>query len=210
MDKLEIHTSCHILIKYCKMEKTYSLILMLCLSLVCQAQEDWEKVSDSMAMVSRAKADAVLQHFDTVQAPKLLYSLDNRDFYLIIKDTLCYKEYYVAIDSLGSIDKIRPVKAETKTRKQRKQQEQYRKLLSEAEPIFDLNKYHTDFVTKMPEAKMVAGRASYFVVKGIDSKRYGEYRLAAVTSPSPINASLWVYLIRRLSDEVYKDNKVRH
>lgn len=76
---------------------------MLCFSLVCQAQEDWERKSDSTAMVSRAKADAVLQHFDTIQVPKLLYSLDNKDFYLIIKDTLCYKEYYVTLDSLGSI-----------------------------------------------------------------------------------------------------------
>ena len=180
---------------------------MLCFSLVCKAQEDRGNIADSMAMVSRTKADKVLQHFDTIIAPKLLYSLDNKDFYVIIKSNPCYQEYYVALDSLGRIDKMRPVKAETKTRKQRKQQEQYQQLLSEAEPIFDLTKYHTDFITKMPDIKYTSGRYSYFVLKDIDGKRYGEYRLSAVTSPLPINASLWAYLIRRLSDEAYKDNK---
>lgn len=182
---------------------------MLCFSLVCKAQEDWERKSDSMAMVSRTKADKVLQHFDTIAAAKLLYSLDN-NFYVIIEDTPCYKEYYVALDSLGGIDTIRLVKAETNTRKQRKQEKQYRELLAKAESIFDLSQYHTDFITKMPDVKYTSGRYSYFVVKDIDGKRYGEYRLSAVTSPSPINASLWVYLISRLSDETYKDNKVQN
>ena len=59
----------------------------------------------------------------------------------------------------------------------------------------------------MPDTKYTSGRYSYFVLKDIDGKRYGEYRLSAVTSPLPINASLWAYLIRRLSDEAYKDNK---
>jgi len=116
-------------------------------------------------MISRAKADMVLQHFDTVQAPKLLYSMEDRYFYLIIKDSPCHKEYYVALDSLGDIRKINLVKAETKTRKQLKQQEQYRKLLSEAEPVFDLSRYHTNFITRMPDAKYIRGVPSYFVVK---------------------------------------------
>ncbi|WP_219035431.1 hypothetical protein [Empedobacter falsenii] len=191
------------------MKTAYSIILMLCFSLVCKAQEGRENMTDSMAMVSRAKADKVLQHFDTIQAPKILYSLEDKYYYLIIKDTPCYQEYYVTLDSLGRIDKIRLIKVEIKTRKQRKQQEQYRELLSEAEPIFDLGKYHTDFITEMPDAKMVSGKPSYFVFKNIDGKRYGEYSLSSVTAPLPINISLWAYLIRRLSDEAYKNNKTR-
>jgi hypothetical protein len=187
------------------MKIAYSIILMLCFSLVCKAQEDWEKISDSMAMVSRTKADAVLKHFDTTQASKILYSLEDKYFYLIIKDTPCYKEYFVALDSLGEIDIIRSVKIETKTKKLWKQQEQYRKLLSEAEPIFDLSRYHTDFITRIPDAKMVAGKSSYFVVKGIDGKRYGEYSLSSVAVPLPINTSLWAYLVRKLSDEAARD-----
>jgi len=187
------------------MKAAYSIILMLCFPLVCKAQEDRGNIADSMAMVSRTKADKVLQHFDTIIAPKLLYSLDNKDFYVIIKSNPCYQEYYVALDSLGRTDKIRPVKAETKTRKQRKQQEQYRQLLSEAEPIFDLSKYHKEFITTVPDAKMVAGKPSYFVVKDIDGKRYGEYSLSSLTAPLPINIYLWAYLFRKLLDEVARD-----
>lgn len=190
------------------MKTTYSIILMLCLSLICKAQGDRENTVDSMAMVSRAKADKVLQYFDTVQTPKILYSLEDKYYYLIIKDTSCYQEYYVALDSLGEVCIVRPAKVETKTGKKRRQQEQqYQELLSEAEPIFDLSKYHTDFVTKIPDAKMVSGKPSYFVLKNIDGKRYGEYSLSSVIAPLPINVSLWAYLIRRLSDEVNKDNK---
>lgn len=189
------------------MKTAYSIILILCFSLVCKAQNERETVSDTMAMVSRAKADAVLKHFDTIEAPKILFSLEDKYYYLIIKDTLCYQEYYIALDSLSRISKILPIKVEEKNRKQRKQQEQYRKLLSEAEPIFDLSKYHTDLITRIPDAKMVAGKPSYFVVKDIDGKRYGEYSLSSVTAPLPINTNLWTYLVRKLSDEVALDNK---
>lgn len=190
------------------MKTAYLIILMVCFSLVCKAQSNWEKLPDSLAMNSRAKADKVLRHFDTMQVPKILYSIEDKYYYLIIKDTPCYKEYYVALDSLGEIDKIRLVKAEIKTRKQRRQQEQYRKLLTEAEPIFDLSKYQTDLITKVPGAKMVSGKPSYFVLKDIDGNRHGEYSLSAATAPSPINTNLWAYLIRRLSDEIYKNKKV--
>ena len=67
------------------MKAAYSIILMLCFSLVCKAQEDRGNIADSMAMVSRTKADKVLQLFDTIVAPKLLYSLDNKYFTSLLK-----------------------------------------------------------------------------------------------------------------------------
>ncbi len=189
------------------MKTVYSIILILCFSFVCKAQNDWETVSFTMAMASRNKADVLLKHFDTIEAPKILFSLEDKYYYLIIKGAPCYKQYYVVLDSLGLIDKMVPIKVEEKNRKQRKQQEQYRKLLSEAEPIFDLSKYHTNLITQIPDAKMVAGKLSYFVVKDIDAKRYGEYSLSAVTAPLPINTNLWAYLVRKLSDEIARDSK---
>ncbi|MDR0195385.1 MAG: hypothetical protein LBI73_09700 [Myroides sp.] len=192
------------------MKTAYSIILILCFSFVCKAQNERKTVSDTMAMVSRNKADAVLKHFDTIKAPKILYSLEDKYYYLIIKDTPCYKEYYVALDSLSRISKILSIKVEEKNRKQRKQQEQYRKLLSKAEPIFDLSKYHTHLITQIPDAKMEAGRPSYFVVKDIDGKRYGEYSLSSLTVPFPINTNLWAYLVKKLSDEIALDIKTSH
>jgi len=67
------------------MKAAYYIILMLFFSLVCKAQEDRGNIADSMAMVSRTKADKVLQLFDTIVAPKLLYSLDNKYFTSLLK-----------------------------------------------------------------------------------------------------------------------------
>lgn len=192
------------------MKIVYSVTLILVLTFFCKAQKNPDQTTDSLAKVSRDRADAVLRHFDTIGTSKILYSLEDKYFYLIIEDIPNYKEYYVLLDSLGEIEKKRLLKVEDKTRRQRKVQKQYTKLLLNAEPIFDLNRYHTNYIRKIPDAKMVAGRPSYFVVKGIDGKRYGEYRLSSVTMPVPINANLWVYIVSRLTDEMARKTDSTH
>jgi len=191
------------------MKITCYIGLMLCFSIVCKAQDNnWEKVSDSLAMISRAKADEVFTYFDTIRASKLLYSLEDRYFYLIINDTPCYKEYYIILDSSAKVN-IHPIDTREENKKQRKQQKRYHKLLAEAEP-FNLSKYHTNYITNIPDAKFVRGKPSYFVVKNINGKRYGEYSLAAFTLPLPIDGKLAGYLMKRLSDEIIKYNKAAH
>jgi hypothetical protein len=181
------------------MKESYSIILILFFSFVSKAQENWERATDSMAMFSRNKALMVLNHFDTINAPKILYSLENKYFYLIIKGVPLYKEYYIMLDSSNNIEKIYLVKAKDKIKKRQKQ---YKKLLLKAEPIFDLNKYHTNFVTSVPNAKIAAGRQSYFVIQDVDKKRYGEYSLSTITTPLPIDINLWAYLVQKLSNEM--------
>lgn len=184
------------------MKEAYSIILMLCFSLVCKAQSNFQNLSDSLGMKSRAKADMVLKYFDTLKTTKILFSIEDRYFYVIMKDTPCYKEYYVALDSLGDVENLHPVKVEKKNRKQRRQEKQYCELMLKAEPVFDLGKYHTDFITMMPNAKKLLGRPSYFVVIDTHGKRYGEYSLLSLTAPLPINTNLWAYLISKLSEEI--------
>jgi hypothetical protein len=152
--------------------------------------------------VSRAKADIVLSHFDSLQTPKLIYSIDDKYFYLIIKDTPVYKEYYITTDSIGNINEIYFVKKNVKGRKQRKQEKQYQNLLLEADP-FNLSTYHTNYVTAISQGTTIDtfGRLSYFVLKDVDGKRYGEFHLFLPVYPLPIHSSLWTYLIRRISDK---------
>lgn len=176
----------------------------MCFTNICRAQNDWEKVSDSLAMVSRTKADVVLKYFDTIKVPKMLYSLEDKYFYLIIKNSPYYEEYYISLDNSDKIKEIHSIKSEKNTKKQRRQQKQYQKLLSEAEPIFDLNKYNTNYITKIPDAEFVRGRSSYFVVKDENGKRYGEFCLPSFTLPVPLDGKLYGYLVRRLSDEIEK------
>lgn len=182
--------------------KVYILILFIVSFAEHNAQTIWEKKRDSLALISRNKADKVLEQFSQINYPKLLYSMEDKYYYLIIGD-IPYKEYYIELDDIGNINKVRCIKSlQPKNRKQRKLQKQYQKLLAEAEPVFDLNRYHTEFITKIPDAKIVSGGLSYFVLKDIDGKRYGEYYLSSITLPLPINSNLWVYLIRRLSNEI--------
>ncbi|GAB3502443.1 hypothetical protein [Emticicia fontis] len=183
------------------------IILLLSFSIICEAQNNWEKVSDALALISRQRADMVLSHFDTIQAPKILYALENKEFYLIIKSKPDYNEYYVRLNNSGEIESVRPIKAELITEKQKQQQDHYRKLLSEAEPIFDVSTYHTNYITKIPEATNSSGRPSYFVLKDIDGKRYGEYNLSAINTPMPIKSSLWAYLMMNLSDEMARERQ---
>jgi len=181
--------------------------LLVYFSLACKAQSDWEKVSDSSAMISRAKADKILSYFDTLRMPKLLYSLEDRYYYLIVKDTPCYKEYYIETDSLGEVAQSHFLnEKKILGKKQKRQAEQYQKLLCEGNP-FNLSQYHIDYITRKPEAKYISGKPTYFVVKDIEGKRYGEYRLSAITMPSLIDKNLWSYLLRRLSEEIANNNK---
>lgn len=176
------------------MEKIILVFLVLCSSYSCKAQSKWEKVSDSLAMVSRVKADMVLTYFDTLKSPKLLYSVLDKDYYILVKDNKKeYKEYYITTDGLGKIAEVRLLE---RTKKENKE-------LSLLNP-FELQKYHSGFITKMPDAEYIRGNSSYFTIKDKSGKRYGEFCLASFTLPMPIDGKLYGYLVRRLSEQISK------
>lgn len=178
------------------MKKVIVLFWVLCSSFTsCKAQSNWETVPDSLAMVSRAKADEVLIYFDTLKSPKLLYSVLDKDYYVLIKDEKEYKEYYLTTDSFGKITEVRLLE---KTKRENKE-------LSQLNP-FELQKYHSEFITKMPDADYIRGNSSYFVIKDESGKRYGEFCLSSFTLPMPIEGKLYGYLVRRLSEQQVSKN----
>lgn len=169
---------------------------MVFFSCACKAQRDkWSKMSNSLAIISRVKADTVLSKIGVIHGTKLLYSLRDRDYYLIIKVDNCYREYYISTDSLGNLTEMRTLKSRNKDRK----------LMSQA---FELNKYHSGFITKMANATYLRGEPSYFTVKDETGKRYGEYSLFSLTLPSPIDGGLYAYLLRRTIEESAKQARV--
>lgn len=181
------------------MKRLLSIFPMLFASFFCRAQSESElvEISDSLAMSSRSMADQVLSHFDTSRGVKLLYSLRNTDYYIVIREENKYKEYYVAVDSLGHIKEVRTLRSKKKDRK----------VLTKA---FDLDKYHRELISRMPNATYVRGEPSYFVVKDESGKRYGEYSLSSLTLPNPIDGKVYGYLIRRLAEESAKHKKAAH
>ena len=123
---------------------------------------------------------------------KLLYSFENKDFYVVLKNENNHTEYYVSLDG-NDVRKIRSLKTKKKDQK----------LLSDA---FNFANYHTNFITNIPDAKYIWGKDSYFVVKDSTGKRYGEYSLAALTLPLSIDGALAGYIIRKLGEEIPQYN----
>ncbi len=188
------------------MKQLNLIFLLLCFSTFCKGQLKEKNVTDSILLASRAKADKVLKYFDDLKTSKILYSLDDRYFYLIFNDTPFYKEYYVALDRLGNVEKIRNLTTEKKTYTEQRKNAENLKLIADAEPIFDLSRYNTlDSMSSIPNIKHSSGRYSYFVIQNKDGKIFGEYRLSAITSPFPINENLWMFFVQKLSEEISKD-----
>jgi len=194
------------------MKKTASICLTLCIACFSFAQDDWEATSDSLALESRAKADIVLSSFDTISGKKILYSLQNRDYFIIFQQDNCYKEYIVRVDSVCNILTIKDIdndkeieKLKAKKFPSRSNRKFLKRLLQERQTIrdaFDTSQYSTEFITSMPNATYYEGAPSYFVMKDDNNKRYGEYKLPSLTAPCPINPYLWVYLLRTLIENI--------
>ena len=179
-------------------------IIISCFTLFCvcfcYAQYDWKAISDSLALESRAKADVVLSKFDTVSSKKILYSLLNKDYYIIIQTDNNYKEYVVSIDSVCNVLRIKEIdnnkkidelKAKKNLSKSKrnllKQLETDRQTIKEA---FNTNQYSIELITSVPNATYVSGIPSYFVMKDEHNNRYGEYSLSSITTPCPINPKI--------------------
>jgi hypothetical protein len=161
---------------------------------------------------SRAKADIVLSKFDTISGKKILYTLLDKDYYIIIQADKHYKEYVVSIDSICNVVRIKEINTDKEIGKLQAKKflsKNKRKLLRRLEEdiqtvreAFNTSQYSTELITSVPNATYVVGVPSYFVVKDADGRRYGEYSLSSITAPCPINPNLWAYLVRRLSEQV--------
>ena len=89
---------------------TISSILILFTYLVsAQVPIEHNSTMDSLALNSRHKADVVLSYFNTLSGKKLLYSIDNIGYYIIVEQQNGYKEYAIHIDSTCNILSIKDV-----------------------------------------------------------------------------------------------------
>ncbi|MGP1464880.1 hypothetical protein [Prevotella koreensis] len=186
------------------MKKIAIICFTFCISCFCYAQDDWKRVTDSLELESRVKADIVLSKFDTISGKKILYSLLDRDYYIIFQQKNNYKEYFVRIDSICNVLTIKEVenykeieKLKAKKFQSRNKRESLKHPQKDRQTIidaFNVNQYSTS----SPDATFFAGVPSYFVMKDENNKRYGENRFSSLTAPCPINTDLWLYLIKKL------------
>ncbi len=169
------------------------------------AQEKSLSNIDSVALASRNSAEIVLDSFKKIETPKLLFSIQDKYYYILIKNNNCYHEYFACLTNCNVVDTLRVFDLE-KNNNHLIQKKLYKKILNSAEPIFDYERYHSGYITSVTNATCLSGQYCYFVIKDLNGNRYGEFRLPILTFPSPINWNLLLYLIRRLSEQIgFKD-----
>lgn len=190
------------------MKKNICFIFLLCCSSYCIAQNKWKEISDSLKIVSRDKAEIVLSHFDTIPGRKMLYSLLDKDYYIIIssKDST-YREFYVSTDSLFVINEFREINTHLTNRNYKskfKKRKELKRLKEECETIikaFHICDCKSDSIYK-GEATYISGVSSYFILIDENKKKCQEHRFYSFTSPPPIDPHLLIYFLRQFSIQI--------
>lgn len=189
---------------YLQKMKRITTIFLLFISCICPAQDEWERISDSLTYESRGKADVVLAKIRSNGKMVLLYSLQDKYYYVIIKQQNWYSEFYLIMNDISSaLDIIQHDhtiinELQSKKRQDKKKLKQTQWEYWVIQRAFNLDQYSTTCTTRIPNATYIAGVPSYFVIKDENNKRYGEYSLSSITIPCPINPELWVFLQRKM------------
>lgn len=190
------------------MKRTLITFLLYFIYCTCFAQEKYKEHADSCGLVSRNKADKVLTSLNLDHSRILLYSISDKEYYIIQQQEQNFKEVFVLVDSISSILSIKEIdhvqdirnlrlkrRLSNKDKKRLRNLIKDRKLLSES---FETDRYHTEFITTYPTATYLEGVPSYFVLKDELNNRFGECRFFTLTVPCPIDPNLWVYLMREI------------
>lgn len=188
------------------------LLFVVLITNCCLSYSQRETVLDSLAMESRKKADYVLSQIDSSANKAILYSLEDRDYYVIIQRDNGFQEWAVSTDGFYSILDERVIDKEkeiaflkAKKRLSSKEKKQLSRLESDREALnnaFDTSMYCSGLRTTIPDVTHVMGPPSYFVMKDQDGNRYGEYYLSFFIAPCPINPGLYAYLIRSIIENL--------
>lgn len=193
---------------------------MVNLGCCCYSQNNGYDFFTKRGYISRGKADYLLSRFDSIQGKRILYSLQDKYYYLIIQQDSIYKEYAVKTDSIGNvlilvkIDHNQEIEKLSRKKFLSKKKRRLLEFLKEGRntirEAFDTSQYKREFITNMPNASHAEGYPSYFVMKDEYNNRYGEYSLFSFTVPCPIKMQLWVYLIRECTAQIYLVEQRNH
>lgn len=173
------------------MKNIFIFLLIIATCTFCNTKKeikefDGKSKSFSLAMQSREKADKVLSLFDTINAPKLLYSIEDKDFLVIIKSDQKFSEYYVKKTSKGKISDVRLLD----------NIESMSELLIKA---FDLEKYSSELIY---DKRGIVSKIKYFVIIDEFGSRYGECGVLSFPFVH-IDERLDWYCIMRLAEIVH-------
>lgn len=186
------------------MKRIIIVCYLLCLCCQIHSQSIKCSVSDSMNIASRVKADNVLCLFDSIPGEVLLYSIMDKEYYLIFKTKDSYKEYYVLTHNenkteIKTVASIFNYDIDTKYSKKGfpKKQRRYMKLMKLQRKAvmngFETGNYPSGYRTTFPNTTSLGESFSYFVMKDSNGNRHGECRFYGIMTPCPIDVNLWLY-----------------
>lgn len=172
------------------MKRINIVLIFVFIPYFCFTQNNSEEL-DSVILISRERVDKIIHAIDAQSSFKLFYSIKDLDYLVIIKDghSNVFKEFYVQLNDTGEIINI--------CRLEIKKEKTF--IFKKA---FNLDLYHSGFITKIPDAKILHGYSSYFVVIDDKGQRYGEYNLPALTLPNPIDNEVYIYLSKRIAEVI--------
>ncbi len=193
-------------IDFMKNQQMWNILTFLLLTLLLVACKSFEynnalfnqQMSSSLAK-ERLYADIVLQHFDSICAPKLLYKIkyrgntSDKHYYILIKTKQKYLEYKVVVDSVYSLKSIDSIDGD-KINKQFVDYGFFYRTKSDAEPIFKYDRYNTTYAMKGSTCKWCGSTYAYFVLKDQNGVVHGEFYGEELCAFEVGNMSLIFYI----------------
>jgi len=148
---------------------------------------------------SRTAADSILANFNNISSPKMLYSYDDIDYYILIKNNDDeIEEYYVRRDA--STETLLISKFDSsyffKTRKRRKY---HKNIMNHILTEFDSNK-REECILSIENSKSFLDKSYmvYYVIKSSENKNYNEFRLSFEDSLKILDTSISGYFFNQI------------
>ncbi len=159
-------------------------LLLLAFLSACSAQKKADNISIEMS------EDIINNNFKSDEGKKrLLFSISDKWYLVIVQQEGQYEEYYLEVDSSGTkkslIDEIKSPSV----------------ILDKA---FDIKLYSKNYIdyTSDKEYELTQGNKTYFVLKNELNEKYGEFSLSVVIKPTPINKEVYNYLVTKLMRQI--------
>ena len=168
------------------------LLLMISISASCQNIND----KNLSVLECRLKADQVLKILDRPKTERILYSISNQYYHIIVKNNNDYEEYYIKTDSVGNVEKKNRIDP---------QKNSFRRHDISFEEMFTIKYKHDSCYTSIDHFTYYRPchySNSYFVMKDVNDIRHGEFFLPMLHIPPVIDERLYVYLLGSLVNEM--------
>lgn len=126
----------------------------------------------------------------TENKERVIFSVADREFLVVVKDADSYVEYFLAKEEGSSEIKL--------------EYTEIKKSSNIFNKMFNKSNYKKEFITfdsdffKPNGYELSSGNITYFVFKNKIGEKYGEARLSVFIKPNPIDQEVYLYLVNQV------------